>query len=791
MANNEFFCYGDSSQEKIELDGVAYLSGNCWDGSDEGQKTVISDINVRAKYLYILGGCNSLDIAHPAWGGGWAEKNFFIGNELGQILVTYADSTQDIVPLIYGYTAFTNQGYKNAPGPFSSDAKYRKMLDDALCVANAVNGFETQKSDYYFRIALRNSEVSKIELRDSEAKKGIVAVRGLSFAGVVTKPIGSKFQTIKATAMPKEKADWLAKHTISSQDSYPKFRRGAVKKLQDKFYTSPAQITSEVVARTSPRVLAKDFKGPKVAFSGSPVAEILTNIYYDNTTDLMQRIDEDGMVHESAKGSDYYNSFGGWAPNLGAFHGDAYTRLRGLTLLTNIGMEEKVNASIKFFDKWLMYFPESFPEIQLGGKPVPGHATVVANKPHVYFDKLKNVGWPTKYTTRDFGNPEVDGHGLLMITRWRAWSKQGRNSQWVTDRWAAINEAAEFIPWALDNPELSFSEHGLLYNETEGGRYAPSMYCDFVCYLGLLGYAEMAETVGNEEKASRWRKQATRLYDAMMAYYPIEKQPWGKVWDPNKNAMFHYTHSTLAPVCIGMDYWGYDVKNLLPEGWLEITQNTYKMQLERNEPQFAATAGIGYGQGYITQSAMLLDEMSDAEKMIDWMAKICFAPNLKFPYTVPEGSIIDHGGKMWRRWGDLGNLYQLNEVVYTTQLIIGIDDVDSAQLKIMPRMPRDWSGIKVKDWPVRVTSGGASKLVNMAMEYSRSSAAKLSYKVIFDNTVDNAMVRVGPFDNSYSKLKISGKKQQLPLFQSGDSKWAWIELESKSNTHLLNIMAVK
>ncbi|MEN8255087.1 MAG: hypothetical protein ABFR33_06410 [Verrucomicrobiota bacterium] len=788
MEKNLFFCYKTEDQSPVEVDGLAYLSGDLWGGSEEGQNVMLDSLGIQTEYLYVLGGCNSHDKAYPDWGGGWAEKNFFIGNKLGEIALTYRDGTRDVVPLIVGYTAFFNHGYKIAAEPFISDWPSRVLLDNALCIANAVNGFEKEKTDYYFRIALRDQTLDKIELIDSAEKIGRVEINGLSFAGVADCASPEKFEKVPAAGMSEAQSAWVAAHTVSSAEPMPESRALAIKALQELLYTTPEQINSELIAKTVARVDPKDFPGPKVTFSGSPIAELMTKIYYDNTVDLMERVDDDGMVHESAKDSDYYRGFGSYHPDLGAFHDDAYTRLRGLTLLSNVGMDQNVNAAIDFFDKWMMYFPESYPDLQLGGKPVPGHATVVANRPHLYFDKLINVGWHTKYETRDMGNPETDGHGLLMISRWRAWLKQGRKATWVEDRWDAINEAAEFIPWQLDNPELSFSTNGLLYAESEGGMLAPSMYVDLVCYLGLLGYADMADVAGKPEKAARWRGQATRLFDAMMAYYPKETSAWGTVWDPKKNAMFMYTHSTLAPVCIGMDFWGYDVQNLLPEGWLEITQNTYKMQLARNKPAFAATAGIGYGQGYLTESALLLDKMGDGEKALDWMAKICFAPNLKYPYTVPEGSIIDYDGKMWRRWGDLGNLYQLGEVVYTCQLLVGIDDIDPAQLKIMPRIPASWSGMDVKEWPVRTMSGGESKTVKLSFKSERPDPSKLNYTIVFSDCVDRVRLRVGPFDSKFTRLEVAGQ-ESVDLFESGDSKWAWIELDATQKTQSIKVKA--
>ncbi|MEN8204138.1 MAG: hypothetical protein ABFS28_16185, partial [Bacteroidota bacterium] len=328
------------------------------------------------------------------------------------------------------------------------------------------------------------------------------------------------------------------------------------------------------------------------------------------------------------------------------------------------------------------------------------------------------------------------------------------------------------------------SEQGLLHNESEGGLNKLSMYCDFACYLGLKSYSEIAESFENSEKASRWDSEASRLYKNMMAYYPLESDRWGDVWDPEKNAAFGYTHSTLAPLCIGMDYWGYDVANKLSQDWSDRTRRTYLMQLEKNAPEGAATAGIGYGQGYITQSALLLDEMTDAQKMVEWMAKVCFAPDLQHPFRVPEGSIISEDGATWRRWGDLGNGYQLIEVVHTVSLLVGIDDFSSEQLQIMPRILKDWKGLEVEEWPVRIISGGESVLGKMSMRLSTDyDKGEQKLTLTFEKPVDQGAYRLGPFPAGTKSIKVTrnGKKVKASLFQSGTESWAWIDISGECN----------
>jgi len=476
----------------------------------------LSNLNIKADFVYLLGCLNSIDITHPAWGGGDGFRNFFIGDNAGELTIGYASDKTDTIPLIFGYTAWWDQNYKASPEPFRSDPEIKKMLDDALCVANGLEGYSNTNKNYYLKIKLRDEPAIWIGFKDNPKRTGYYQIDGLTFSGIDEKIISKKYLIESGEQLPSKKASWLKNHTIDYGNSYPENRKKAIKTLREKFNTSLEDINEKTLAATPTEITATNFPGPKISFSGSPIATLLTRIYYENANQILGRIDEDGMVHESGAKADNYNGFGGWTPDLQPFYDCAYTRFRGLTAIGHLGFKEKVNQSIKFFDKWMMYFPKSFPEIQIGGKPVPGHATVIANTPHVYFDVLKNLGWRTKYKTRDFGNPENDGHGLLMITRWRAWRKQGNTKKWIDDRWEAINEAAEYIPWCLDNPELSFSTNGLLHNESEGGMMKQSMYCDFVCYLGLLGYAEMAEVSGRKEKAVRWRNQAQRLFDAMI-----------------------------------------------------------------------------------------------------------------------------------------------------------------------------------------------------------------------------------------------------------------------------------
>lgn len=378
-----------------------------------------------------------------------------------------------------------------------------------------------------------------------------------------------------------------------------------------------------------------------------------------------------------------------------------------------MGFADRAEAGVDFHLKHILAFPQGFPELNIAGKPVPGHATVVANKPFFYPDELAKRGWPTRLgpDMRDYGNPETDGHGLLMLQAWRTW----------------------------------------------------------------------------EAEARRWREHAQGLQRSMETYFPTQDEEHGDVWDRRKTANWHYNQGVLAPLVLGQDYYGYDVAAALPEGWRERTERSYEMIRPMLQPPDAAPAGIGYGQNYFAQTALLLDRTAEATRSIAWLVRLCFAPRLADPYRVPEGASIgvdEEGRPMWRRWGDLGNLHQMGETVYTVHTILGIDDfgADRLQLTLMPRLPLGWSGLEVDGWPVRLREDRGThegETVDLSMSLTRDVAAgQMSMVVETSRPVREMRVRLGPFapEAAAAKVTVNGRARDIELLRSGDATWGWVVL---------------
>ena len=761
------------------IDGIPYLRNTALALSGEGGSASLQDLNIEAKHLYLFGCVNSVDAPHYNWGGTDDFKAQFVGDRAGDLRIQYRSGTVDTIPLLFGYTLWWRDGYSVSPEPFKSDPGKRAILDRALNVANGIRG---DSAPYYLRIDLREEPVLGIELLDNAGHVGQPVIDGITFADLsIEQPLDpTRFIATDGAPMPVGLSAWLADHSVASNDPMPRTRRDALHDLSQVIYTFPDDIDERTISRTEPVAPEHSYSGPEINFIGPPEAAILANVLLENSIGLLGRVDDDtGMVHESAPKAANYMGWVGYQPDLQAYYDDSYTRTHFITLLSDMGFLAKADKAIDYFDRWMMYFPESYPALQMDGKPVPGHATVIANDPHVYFDKLSKLGtWPTKFKTRDYGNPETDGHGILMLGRHRAWAKTGRTREWIDQRWNAIHEAAEWIPWCLDNPQLSFSEHGLLYAESEGGLGIESLYCNIPCYFGLLAYAEMAEVAQKPDVAARWRAQSERLLDAMNAYFPATIEPWGDVWDPEKTGGWGLATAS-APILESMELYGYDTANRLPAGWVERSKRTYAMQSAKRKPRYCDPSAMGYGQGFITQSALLLDRLDDATHMAEWMARFCFAPRQPHPYRVPESVEMKSDSSMWCRGGDLGNGFQMAGVLMACHILLGIDDFDANTLKLIPRMPLGWTGVSVHKWPVRVLSSGRSEMVMLSMELTRDSdCKKCDFNVSADKPIDNLAIRLGPFPISEKGIKAenNGEYAVATLFESGDSKWAWIRV---------------
>lgn len=234
------------------------------------------------------------------------------------------------------------------------------------------------------------------------------------------------------------------------------------------------------------------------------------------------------------------------------------------------------------------------------------------------------------------------------------------------------------------------------------------------------------------------------------------------------------------------EYAGFDLKDKLPVEWMQRSLNTYLKDKDLN-PDFYGPVGLGYDHGILSQTAMLLDRMDDVTKYMKNLAHLCYSPRLPKPYIVPECASIDVKRGIIRRQGDVGNGYQQAETVNSIILCAGIDDNVPGILKIMPRLPENWS-MQISSYPVIVYSNGLSHIskIEMNISYPENDEQTITLKVISGGDLQHVNFRLGPFHPDIENLKVSlngKKKKAYSCYNSGDKAWVWISIpEIKLNS---------
>ncbi|MGB9608746.1 MAG: hypothetical protein ACPL7E_09430, partial [bacterium] len=282
-----------------------------------------------------------------------------------------------------------------------------------------------------------------------------------------------------------------------------------------------------------------------------------------------------------------------------------------------------------------------------------------------------------------------------------------------------------------------------------------------------------AESVGKMEKAREWRERAGKMRKAIERNYIVVEPKYGKVWTLSSSGWPN--HSTvLGPLILHADRRGFLPLKDDPD-WAQFNLAAYHRLIDSYKPFGFYGVAMGYGQGFITQSALLLDKMKDATKMLEWMAREIYDPKYE-PYITPEGCEVSDNGRYWHRTGDLGNGVQEAEIVKTLRIVIGIDNPKPGNLRLIPRIPYGWNRMEIKDYPVWLEGG-----VKTGLEYRLVREGKgMKMEIKADKQLPSIEIRIGPFSEkpSQGEGNADGKRLRGKLEKSGDSWWIWFKSPS-------------
>lgn len=708
-------------------------------------KNGVLDLSDVCDTLYFEGGYHSKPDGCPDWGSSEEQDARFPGDTMGKITVFYEDGEAESYPLVLGYTMWYKNMWERDCAPFKNggaDARAVSYLKDSLYLYGAYEG----KEKCYFAVRPKNKKVSKITLEKAEDKNGEPV-----FTGVYTSlPDGCD-------------AGFFIARTVAP-GGVPERVHKSLDALCHILYTYGDDFENVPEYKL-------DENAPYVRFSGDDDARIATGVFAVNMKDLSERVDGGGFLHTSyyMAPSWWYNGFGAWMENFNSYYNDMYSRDGGRALMTLSagGYNGAAERGVAFGNRQMMYFPEN--GVTFCGHKVHGHYTVVINKPMLYSEVLTGVGWPTQYTEEKFGkdhkklgNHETDGHGLMMMANCAVYKRHNDPSAWANAHFDELNEAAEWIIWCLDNPELSFSKDGLLYAESEAGMNDHTLYCNLACYLGLSGYAKIASDLGRSDASERWKKYAGKLYDSLLSHLSD-----GQSWIKEKYGFFHDSAVTFCS-----DMFGYDL-SLFPKEIVKLSRNSYEKDAEKTlSLKYDGSGGIGYNTSMITQNALLLDRTDDADRLVRRLTRMSYAPRLPEPYRVSEGFSYSERTGALRRQGDLGNLVQLAEALKVYQIVCGVSDSLPGTLQIFPRLPVGWSVVINK----MSVAGGT---LCMSVSYPEKGIQSIDLQVSGMRGIEKIAFRGGPFKDG-GKLFINGKEVMGEPETRGGTTWIRAELQYKT-----------
>ncbi|MFC1735705.1 hypothetical protein ACFL1X_06275 [Candidatus Hydrogenedentota bacterium] len=804
-------------------------------------------VGAKADTLYLMGMFNEgWDHAHAHWG---EHREFtddrpdriVVGTKVGKLELAYDDGSSDRIPLVIGTTVWhvshwaygkSSSVMKPIKEPFASRPELAKILSDALKLYEDdelpwENGVEKRYKHFYLAIAPRDKVIKSIVIHDDTSLRGRSLVSGVTIASREGAQILEPFGTCQIDA-----ADMPAKLEVTDSMDWSK----ELKALADIMYTRESDLPDKVDLIDFPQ----SFDAARITFeSDGRWGDMLSNVWTANLTQIDEKFEKDtGIFRETGKDCPWYGGYQGigtWAPDIGVYSRWCYGRSSdhlatvGLRLINS--PERWVNY-VDLCDKYLYYHrsdhdPSKGPpndnfDAANYPKDAPPHWCFVLNEPQ--------NGHPREINDIP-GNEEMDGHGATVVGRWVAWKMLGcPNDEWLTSprnkiygksRWDSSYDSAEFICWLMDHtgrdviysegestgwgggPDLvrvprnmtrKLDRAGTLKKYAEADMY--EVYPSFVCSTALKCSAEIAETLGKNDIAAKWRAYSDRIRKAMrkeLTTGPEEEKRWSCT-----PSVFPSEQEALAPAWFSTYLDGY-----YPRRWdpviAGITRNYLKYQLGRG-PKTAAVLAMGYGQGWLTHATLFMDEMDAAGECLVNIAKYSYDKNMdyvdpergidwrKWLWLIPEGSHKLPDGA-WYRIGDLTNGANQGPAMHALEACAGVDYTDARTLRILPRAPEPLTGLKVDNFMALIEDEGAVKRIRLSYEYKKNE----SFSLESDGAIPSLALRLGPYDNK-AKADAAAKNGRFPesstqrIEQSGtyhnkQAWWLWIE-EMQGVSHL-------
>ncbi len=708
--------------------------------------------------LVLAGMTTLLPEASDRWGmnepSNAYQSRLFIGDRIGRVIIRYKNDTLEQLPILFGVNVWpyelytptrlgeegllTSHALRSGPyrEPFASDPAAMTLLQASLRLLESLEAPKPLR--YLMGIRVKPIPLKSITLIDEKLRTASWQVGAISGLGVGTPP-------------PAELPLLDETYFIRQQYAAP------ARALAQRLYQSEDQLPHHL----PPPVPSAGY--PQLNFSGPPAAAILSHVFTINARDLIEnKLTSEGRLCSSSPA----------APNFGGY----------------IGMGTWRNGSGQYaHHSWSRDAGPALRELLALGRDREARAAGEALLRYLYDADLRHgqPNWKRVINSTEIGEGESrknqraenDGHAAVMLGMAQLATSPAVDREWMDQYWSAFVDAGNWFPWQMDHPEISAFD-GLLYNESEssgGGGY--DLFSNSQAAIALRAFATLAKDRKDPDHARQWVQAAAILEKSIATRLTLPTDPE----DPlsprylDTDTLFDswtYGWKRMAPLLAAADLSGYGLQQS-PSNIL-LLNHTY-LQL-RGPHSTLPDSGrtLGYGQAYLAQSALLLDQTADATRAVERAAAFCYHQD--HPYLVPEGVIVHPDGRQWFRNGDLGNLMQQVEILKMIRLLPGIDDRASATgLTLIPRLPIGWSRIEAKSWPIRVAeSDGRWTRANIDFSYERLPNHRYHLKLSCDREIPISSVRLGPFPTKDATL-LKSATHAWRWEKQGDAWFAYLE----------------
>jgi len=373
------------------------------------------------------------------------------------------------------------------------------------------------------------------------------------------------------------------------------------------------------------------------------------------------------------------------------------------------------------------------------------------------------------------GNRENDGHGICMWGRYMMWHWLGRSKSWNKEHWKATEASVEWIQWQLDTDSIRPGERkDVLFTESECARSTYDIYSSYNCLHGVKLAIRMAQQLGKQEKIESWNKLYERLRRGILNNL-VDESEIGPIWhtypetdwQDHAHKLVHIQLATEGDTYVPItDYASGDD---IDRRFLEISQNTYKHLMK--DKNYNCLRMFGYGQGMMTQAALLLDEMEDAGQFMHMLLRHCYLPRLS-GWTCPEGIIVHRDGNYYLPVnGYRGQDSHLADSTKALRLMLGIDDNNPTHLTIVLRYPAQWNRMLIAEYPIL----NGERRQHISYIYERFEDKQI-FSFTFEKMIKVLSVRLGPIPKgkNISVAFVNEKEVMFEVLKSGDSNWVWI-----------------